>query len=129
MMTENEADTATSNGQPTRLDRLTEQLLDHLETRWEYVTLTVTEKTSQIVASLVSLMAVGVFGLLTLLFLCLGLAYWLGDVIGSRAGGFVLAAVIFIPLGAVSYYLVKPFIRTKIIQNILQDDDDTPHQS
>lgn len=112
----------------SKLEYLTEQLLDHLETRWEYATLVFTEKASEIVSNLVSLMAAALFGMMTLLFLSLGFALWLGDMIGSRSGGFALAAVVFVPLGILAYVWIKPFVRTKIIQNILQDDDDLPDE-
>lgn len=118
-----DTETETPQGPAQKLGLLTDQLLNHLETRWEYATLNFTEKMSEIVANLASLFAAAVFGLLLFLFLSVGFAIWLGDTIGSRAGGFALAGLIFIPFGFVSYVFIRPFVRDKIIQNVINDED------
>lgn len=126
---ETQADNGTGQAPPTKLEHLTEQLTTHLETRWEYATLGFTEKMSEVVASLASLLAASLFGLMLFLFLSLGFALWLGDVLGNRAGGFALASLMFIPMGIASYIYIRPFVREKIIQTVLKDDDDLPNES
>lgn len=129
MNTEPDVDTDAANEQASKLERFTDQLIDHLETRWEYVVLVFTEKTAEISSALAGLFTAAAFGLLALLFFSLSFAWWLGDVLHHRAGGFALTGLIFIPLGAMAYYWIKPFVREKIIQNILQDDDDIQDES
>lgn len=104
-------------------ERLLEKVLKHLETRWEYYSLTTTEKISGAAAMLSGIAIIFVFSLIILFFFSIGLAVWLGDAIGSRAGGFMLAGLIFAPVAIVAYFKVPPFVRTKVIQNILEDDD------
>ncbi len=104
-------------------ERLLEKTLKHLETRWEYYSLTTTEKISGAAAMLSGIAIVFVFSLIILFFLSIGFAIWLGDVIDSRAGGFALAALIFVPIMIVAYLKVPAFVRSKVIQNILEDDD------
>lgn len=114
---------STETHEKSHTELLYEQAMRHFETRWEYLSLVATEKISEVIASLASLIAVGLFSIMTLFFFSIGFAFWLGDLINSRAGGFALAGLIFIPIAVASFYFVKPFVRTKIIQNILEDAD------
>ncbi len=118
-----DSDPEDSFGPSARFEKLSKQLLDHLETRWEYATLTFTEKMSAVVSTLVAALVAGLFFIMVLFFLCVALALWVGDLIGNRAGGFALSAIIFVPFGLASYYLIRPILREKIIQNILSDED------
>lgn len=104
-------------------ERLLEKVLKHLETRWEYYSLTTTEKISGAAAMLSGIAIIFVFSLIILFFFSIGFAVWLGDYIGNRAGGFALAGLIFVPIMIVAYMKVPAFVRTKVIQNILEDDD------
>ncbi|MCC6282962.1 MAG: hypothetical protein IT262_20315 [Saprospiraceae bacterium] len=104
-------------------ERLLEKVLRHLETRWEFFALTATEKISAAAAMLSSIMIIALFALIILFFVSIGFAIWLGDYIGNRAGGFALAGLVFVPFAVVAYIWVPPFVRSKIIQNILEDDD------
>ncbi len=104
------------------LHRLYEQISQHIETRWEYFSLTSTEKISGIVSNLAGGFVVLVFALLVLFFFTFGFAWWLGDFINNRAGGFALTGLIFVPIAFVVYRWVRPFVRTKVIESILQDE-------
>jgi hypothetical protein len=109
--------------QEPSFERLLHKVLKHLETRWEYYSLTTTEKISAAAAMLSGIAIIAIFALIVLFFFSIGFAIWLGDYLGNRAGGFVLAGLIFVPIAIVAYMKVPPFVRTKIIQNILEDDD------
>lgn len=109
--------------QEAPFERLLEKVLQHLETRWEYFSLTATEKISAAAATLSGVLIVTVIALIVLFFFSIGFAIWLGDYIGNRAGGFALAGLLFVPVAVVAYIKVPPYVRTKIIQNILEDDD------
>jgi Putative Actinobacterial Holin-X, holin superfamily III len=104
------------------LHRLYDQLSQHLETRWEYIYLSSAEKASGLAADFAGAVSAFVFATLTLFFFSMGFAWWLGDFIGNRAGGFALAGLIFVPLGLLFFRWVRPYVRTKVIQSILQDD-------
>lgn len=103
-------------------ERLLDKTLQHLETRWEYYSLTATEKISGAAASFVGMLIVIVFAMMILFFLSIGFAIWLGDFLGNRAGGFALAGLIFVPIAIGAYYLIPPMVRSKIIHNMLQDE-------
>ena len=104
-------------------ERLLEKTLQHLETRWEFFSLTATEKVSEAAAMFSAFLIICVFALIILFFFSIGFAIWLGDYMGNRAAGFALAGFAFIPIAIVAYIWIPPFVRSKIIQNIIEDDD------
>ncbi len=104
------------------LQRFLEQIARHIETRWAYFTLTATEKASGIAADLAGAATIFVFALLVLFFLTFGLAWWMGDLINSRAGGFALTGLIFIPIGYGLSRWVRPIVRIRIIDAILEEE-------
>ena len=104
-------------------DALLEKVLQHLETRWEYYSLVATEKISETAAAFAGMLIIIAFALMILFFLCIGFAIWLGDYFGSRAGGFALTGLIFIPIAFGAYYFIPPLVRSKIIHNLLKDEN------
>jgi hypothetical protein len=104
------------------LHRLYAQINEHIETRWAYFTLTSTEKLSVFASDLAGALTIAVFGLLVLFFFSMGFAWWLGDFIGNRAGGFALAGLIFIPIAWGAYRWIRPVVRDKIIQSVLPEE-------
>jgi hypothetical protein len=104
------------------LPLLFEQINQHLETRLAYFSLSATEKVAIISANLVGAFTIFVFAVLVLFFFSMGFAWWLGDFIDNRAAGFALAGLIFLPISFLVYRWIRPFVRAKVIQSILQDE-------
>ena len=115
--------TTETNEKPTS-ERLLEQAIQHLETRWQYFSLSATEKVSEAASTLVSVLAVAFFALIMFFFFSVGFAFWLSERLGSRAAGFSLTGLVFLPAALAAFYFVKPWVRSKIIQNILDNDDE-----
>ena len=109
--------------QESAFERLLDKGLQHLETRWEYYSLTATEKISGAAAALTGMLIIIMFVLMILFFLCMCFAFWRGDYIGNVAGGFALAALIFIPVAIGAYLLIPPIVRSRIIHNMSQDEN------
>lgn len=65
-----------------------------------------------------------VFGIFFLLFAFCGLAFWLGDVVNSRAGGFFIVAGFFLLLILLIFALknkvIVPMIRNTIISKVYE---------
>ena len=103
-------------------------LVDHVEdlanTFYKLTILNITQKTTNIASNVIMGMAVVVFGSCVVLFLGLALSWWLGDLVGSRAGGFLLTAGFFILvlliIAAVKKKIVFPYIRNRIIRKIYE---------
>lgn len=109
--------------QDSAFERLLEKGLQHLETRWEYYSLVATEKISGAAAAFAGMLIIIAFALMILFFLSIGFAIWLGDYLDNRAGGFALAGLIFVPVAFGAYYFIPPLVRSKIIHNMLQDEN------
>ena len=109
-----------TNDEPS-LPLFFEQINQHLETRLAYFSLSATEKAAIISANLVGAFTIFVFAVLVLFFFSMGFAWWLGDFMDNRAAGFALAGLIFLPISFLVYRWIRPFVRTKVIQSILQD--------
>jgi hypothetical protein len=107
------------------MHKLYEQVNEYLEIRWTLFTLNTTEKMSAVASGLASALALVVFGLLVLFFFSMGFAWWLGDFIGNRAGGFALAGLVFIPIGYVVYRWIGPFVRDKVIETAFHEQPKT----
>jgi len=104
------------------LQRFMEQITRHVETRWAYFSLTATEKSSGIAAEMARVATIFVFALLVLFFVTFGLAWWLGDLIGNRGGGFALTGLIFIPIGYGLSGWIRPAVRIKIIDAFMEEE-------
>jgi hypothetical protein len=82
----------------------------------------VTEKAANITSAGITIIIVCVSGVFVLLFGGFALSWWLGDVVNSRAGGFLLGAGFFLIVMIVVMLLRKkiifPFIRNLIIRNV-----------
>lgn len=114
------------------LHKLYEQVNEYLEIRWALFMLNATEKMSGMASGLAGALTLVVFGLLVLFFFSMGFAWWLGDFIGNRAGGFALAGLVFIPIGYVVYRWIGPFVRDKVIETAFHEQpkkEETHEQS
>jgi len=113
---------ATEKDSDELLHKLYEQLSEHVETRLEYFTLNATEKMSGIAAGFAGAFTVFMFAVIVLFFFSMGFAWWLGDFIGNRAGGFALAGLVFIPVAVLVFRWIRPFVRDKVIQTMIPNE-------
>lgn len=120
--------TSDDTSERSHAERLVEQAAKHLDTRWQYYSIVATEKISEGVSTAVRVVAVAVFVLMIFFFFSMGFAFWLGERLGSIAGGFALAGLVFVPGAIASYVFIKPIVRAKILESFLQHDDDTQNK-
>lgn len=105
-------------------ESLFESAVDYTKTGYELVKLKAVDKTSDVVSSLIShylvVIIVGSLGL----FVSLGLAFWLGEILGKVYFGFFAVAVLYAILGLVIHFLLhqafKKFIADYIIKKMLK---------
>ncbi|MET0637176.1 MAG: hypothetical protein ABWZ25_14195 [Chitinophagaceae bacterium] len=108
------------------LKEKTAGLADHVEdlaqTFYKLSVLRITEKATNAVSFAVVVITFSLLGVFTLLFLGIALSWWLGDLTGSRALGFVLGAaaffVIFLLIALLRKNIVYPLIRDLIIKKV-----------
>ncbi|RYY60026.1 MAG: hypothetical protein EOO05_11345 [Chitinophagaceae bacterium] len=101
---------------------LAEHVEDFAQTFYKLSVLKVTEKATNAVSFAVVVIAFSLLGVFALLFLGIALSWWLGDLVGNRALGFVLGAggfiLLFLIIALLRKNIVFPFIRDLIIKKV-----------
>ena len=110
-----------------------EKMKDHIEsladsvegffkTYYRLTVVKITEKAVNIASGVVNALAVAVFGFLFLVFVCIGLALWLGDLVNSNAGGFLIMggvfAIVIVALVVLRKKTLFPLFRNILIKKI-----------
>jgi hypothetical protein len=108
------------------LKEKTADLADHVEdlanTFYKLTVVNITQKATNVTSNLLLVLTITIVGFLVVLFGGVALALWLGDLIDSRAGGFLITAGIFgiviLIIAAMRKKIVFPYIRNLIIRKI-----------
>jgi hypothetical protein len=97
---------------------------DYLETFYQLAVVNVVQKGVNIASGVINGVILTVLGLFVLLFSGVGLAWWLGNVINSRAGGFFIVAGVCLLVMAIIIVMRKktifPFLRNLITRKIYE---------
>jgi hypothetical protein len=96
-----------------QIDELIETAVDYGKTTLELTKLKAVDKVSDVAASVISKLAASVVLLLFILFVSLGLAFWLGEVLGKVYLGFLVVGGFYLLL----VLLVQVFL-TKWIKKV-----------
>ena len=104
---------------------LVDHVTDFLETYYQYIGINVAQKSVNLASGAINFVIVIFLCLLDCFFLQVsGLAWWLGDVINSRPGGFFIVAgfyfVIMIAMIVMRKKLIFPFLRNLITRKIYE---------
>lgn len=106
------------------VDDLTGHIRDYAETYYNLTVLKVAEKATAAGASALVAISLVTLGFFTLTFASIALAFWLGNLIESRVGGFLIVAGIYflalILIIAMRKKIIFPFIRNSIIRKIYE---------
>jgi hypothetical protein len=114
---------STETTEKSNAERLLDQAMQHLDTRWEYYSILAAEKSAELVSYVVRGLVVAILALQILFFFSIGFAFWLGELLGSTAGGFALAGLVFVPLALLAFFILKPIVRSIILEAFLRYDD------
>ena len=103
---------------------LVEHVTDLLETYSKLVIINATQKGIDISSSIIFSVTLAFLGFLVVSFIGFGLAWWLGNVINSRAGGFFIVGGIYllsmIILMAMRKKTIFPFLRNFLTRKIYE---------
>jgi putative superfamily III holin-X len=77
---------------------LFEHVTDYLETYYQLITVRIAQKGINIASGIINAVILTILGLFAFGLISLGLGWWLGNLINSRAGGFFLVAGIYVVL-------------------------------
>jgi fatty acid desaturase len=96
------------------LESLFESATEYGKTSYELVKLKTLDKSVDIVSSLVPHSVVFILLASFLLFLNLGLALWLGDILGKPFYGFFVVAAFYILLGLIFHFILHKSIKKRV---------------
>ena len=106
------------------LKSLLDVATDYGETSIEVVKLKVLDKTTEIISSLAPLSIVIVFLLSFLLFVNLGIAFWLGEILGKTFYGFLVVAgfyiIVAIFIRIFLYNWIKKLVGDYMVKRLLK---------
>jgi hypothetical protein len=106
------------------LELLLEKAEDFGKTSVELVKLKVLDKTSEIVSSFIPYSVVFILAASFMIFLNLGLAFYIGDILGKTYFGFFVIAAFYVLTGLVFYVFfhkrIKKYICNSIINQMLK---------
>ena len=108
----------------TKAENLTEHVGDILNSYYKLAAVTATEKATNIGSGILAGVVICVLGFFVLLFGSFALAWWLGDIMNSRAAGFLIVGLLFgIGMGiivALRKNIVFPYFRNSILRKIYE---------
>jgi hypothetical protein len=109
--------------QNEKIERLVNDIKEYINLRYELIKLEMTERTSMIGASLISLLLVVISILFFLFFVSVGLSFYLSELIGDKYSGFLIVAAAYLVLGLLFFFgrkkLIEEPFRNKIIRKLL----------
>ncbi len=103
------------------IEPLFEKIEDYGKTSFELYKLKTISKTAEVVSTFVSRGAVVIVLSMFLVFASIGLALWLGDLLGKPYLGFLCVATFYIVLGGVLFYFLHKFIKRKVSNSIISE--------
>jgi hypothetical protein len=107
--------------QANAIEDLFSKTTDYLETRVELLELKAIGKTSAITSSFVSGLVIGIVLSLVLVFIHLGIAIWLGAVLGQLYYGFFAVAGFYILVAGILYPLRKRLLQTPVKNAVIKN--------
>jgi energy-coupling factor transporter transmembrane protein EcfT len=106
------------------LESLLESAVDYGKTSFELAKLKALDKTSDVVSSFIPHSVVFVLIASFMIFLNLGLAFWLGKILGEIYWGFFVVAAFYILAGIIFHFFfykkLKKYICNSIIKSVLK---------
>jgi len=103
---------------------LLEHVGDYLESYYQLITVNVAQKGVNLASGIINAVILVILGLFAFGLISLGIGWWLGNLVNSRAGGFFLMAGIYIVIMAAVIVMRKkiilPFLRDLLTKKIYE---------
>ncbi|MDP4131251.1 MAG: phage holin family protein [Bacteroidota bacterium] len=102
------------------LKSLIEKSQDYLETKLEIAKLKTVEKSSDVLSSIVVLISMIFLALLCFMFISIGLAFYLGSLVGSAHTGFFIMGGVYGIILIILYLLRNKWIKTPVSNLVIK---------
>src|SRR5687767_5548812 len=89
----------------SRLETFAEHAKDYAELRVELVKLEAAAKISNVVSGIASAVVIGLVGLFTLMFVSVGVAWWIGQANNNPSMGFFIVGGFYALVGVIAYVM------------------------
>jgi fatty acid desaturase len=103
------------------IETLLEKTAEYGKASYELMKLKALDKTSDIVSSFIPHAVVFVIIAVFMLFLNLGLAFWLGDILGRTCFGFFVVAAFYGILGIILHFFMHKWLKKVICNYIIKN--------
>jgi hypothetical protein len=107
-----------------RADELFEHAGDYVETYYKLGLLKVTEKSTAAGSAIIASLLMAVLSIFFILFIGLGLAWWIGGMLDSMIAGYFIVAgvylIIIICVGMMRKKIIDPFLRNFLVRKIYE---------
>jgi hypothetical protein len=94
--------------------------IDYTDAQIRFFKLQMVEGLSHLFSDIINSLIILFLALFALLFICLALSFYFGDLLGSRSLGFLAGAAIFIMLIILFILLKKPLVEKPIIKSLVK---------
>jgi TM2 domain-containing membrane protein YozV len=111
-----------------KIERLISHVKEYAEERFTLIILNVHEKVSKVISKATSFIIFILLGVFTLVFLSMGLAWWIGIQMNQPYTGFLIVGLLYLLIGMVIYAKRKDWIWNPIsvafLKNVGDEDED-----
>jgi hypothetical protein len=102
------------------IESLLENATDYGKTSYELLKLKTVDKTSEVISTFVPHSVVFVLITVFILFFNLGLALWLGEILGKTFYGFFVIAAFYCITGVAAHFLMHKWLKKKVSNSIIK---------
>ena len=102
------------------IEELLERVTEYGKTSYELIKLKALDKTSDVVSSFIPQSIVFVIIAVFMIFFNLGLAFWLGDILGKTYYGFFIIAAFYAITGIVIHFFMHKWIKRAVCNFIIK---------
>ena len=106
--------------QSTSIEVLIERVKSYIDTRIDLLKLKAIDKSSSFLSLLITMIAVILISFIFFIFLNIGIALYLGDLLGKAYYGFFIIAAFYIIVGLVLFSLREKLLKTPIINAMIK---------
>ncbi len=102
------------------VESLIDRVKNYVETRINLLRLKAIDKSSSVLSLIISLIVVGLIGFICFIFINIGLALLLGELLGRSYYGFFVIALLYLVIGLVMYSMRDKIIVTPVTNSMIK---------
>ena len=105
----------------SNIELLFERAKNYVDTRFQLIKLQALDKTADIISSLISKLFVVICLAFFSFFLSVGIALWIGDLLGKSYYGFFIVSGFYLLIALLFVFLRKPLLKTPVNDILIKE--------